>query len=172
MSDLQNANQGLIGAVFEAVCSSVAGAADAANSMFESEFTWVKTADANAAATLAELVIFSAPRRAALISATFTESDSTGVVAVAANYASIVFNSRNPTTGAALSLGTTNSSPVANGGTGNWAGQWNAQALTCTPFDPTNAVIPAGGSLTVSIAKAGVGVIVPAGTTTFRVRYL
>lgn len=172
-TDLQNANLGIIGAVTAAVTASMAGAQDVANSLFETEVYWNRTADdANAAATQAEFILQRCPRRAMLVDAYYTPATATGVTAVAANYAQIIFQSRDGLGGSALSLGTTNTTPTANGGTGNWAGQWKNQALTVTAFDATNAVIPAGGVLTVSIAKQGAGVTLPGGTITARLRYV
>ena len=172
-SDLQNANLGLGGAVFDAVCSTQAAAADVANAMFETEVSFYKAADDGAAATnTAETVLQWVPRRAQLVSAVYTPATATGLTAVAANYASIQFQSRNGAGANALSLGTTNTTPTANGGTGTWAGQWQSQALTCTAFDPTNTVIPANGMLTFQILKVGAGVVVPGGTLTARLRYI
>ena len=172
-TDLQNANLGLGGAVFDAVCSTQAAAADSANALFEQESYYLKTADDGAAATnTAEFVIQSVPRRAMLVDAKYVPATATALVAVAANYAQFILQSRNGAGGSALGLGTTNTQPVANGGTGNFAGQWQSQALTVTAFDPNNAVIPAGGVLTFQIIKQGSGVVVPGGTMTARIRYI
>lgn len=172
-TDLQNANLGLAGAVFDAVTSTQAAAADVANAMFETEVSFYKAADDGAAATnTAETNLQWVPRRAMLVSATYIPATATALVAVAANYASIQFQSRNGAGGAPLALGTTNTTPTANGGTANWLGQWQSQNLTCTAFDPTNAVIPANGMLTFQILKVGAGVVVPGGTLTARIRYL
>lgn len=172
MSDLQTATVGLVGAVFEASTSSQAAASDCANAMFEVVVPFGKAADDGAAATnTVELVLAKLPRRAKLVDATFTPSGATGLVAVAANFAQIIFQARNGSGGSALSLGTTNTTPTANGGTGNFA-QWNTVPLTVAPFDPTNAVIPAGGVLTLQILKVGAGVVFPLGNFTARLQYL
>lgn len=173
MSDLQTANLGLVGAVFEATTSSQAAAADVANMVFEYDVPWQKTSDDAAANTnTAEFVLVARfPRRAKVVDAYYVSNDATGLTAVAANYAQLILQSRNGVGGNALSLGTTNTTPTANGGTGNWS-QWNTVALTVASFDPNNAVIPQGGMLTMSILKQGAGVIVPSGTLTVRCQYL
>ncbi len=171
LTDLQLVQQTFQG-LFEAVCSSLANAGDMANAMLESEINWQKTADdASAAATTAEFVLQTVPRRALLRSAWFVPATATALTSNATNYSSIVFQSRNGAGGSALSLGTTNTTPTANGGTGNWS-QWNTVNLTVTAFDPNNQVIPALGLLTASIAKGGAGVITPGGTLTARIQYI
>lgn len=172
-SDLQRANAGMIGAVFEAVTSTNAAAQDAANLMFENDFEFVKAADDGAGTTnTAEVVLGRLARRAMLVGATFTPNGATGLVANATNYAAVLFQSRDGAGGSPLSLGQTNTQPVANGGTGNFA-QWTNVPLTVTAFDPNNAVIPAGGLLTMNILKTGgAGVVFPAGTFSAQVRYL
>lgn len=172
LTDLQATNLGLQGGVFDAVASSQAGAADCANAMFETEINWIKTADdASAAAATAEFVLGTLPRRCMVVDLKYVSNDATGLTANAANYATITLSSRNGAGGNALTLGTTNTTPTANGGTGNWS-QWNTVTLNVAAFDPTNAVIPLGGMATVTVAKQGSGVIVPAGTLTMRVRFI
>lgn len=167
LTDLQASQQTLQG-LFEAVCV-VPG--DTANAFLETEVNFSKADDANATATLAETVLQTCPRRATLKSAAYVSNTATGLTAVAANYTQLVFNARNGVGGSSLALGTTNSQPTANGGTGNWS-QWNTVALTVAAFDPNNAVIPAGGMLNFSIAKQGAGVITPGGTLTARIFYM
>lgn len=172
LTDLQAGNQGLGGAVFDAVCSSQAGAADVANSMFETEINWTKTADdASAAATTAEFVLQTVPRRAMLVDLKYVPNGATGLNQSTTTYATLTLFSRNGVGGNALTLGATNTTPTANGGTGNWS-QWNTVTFNAAAFDATNTVIPAGGMVTFSIAKVSTGVIVPAGTLTARIRYI
>lgn len=167
-TDLQQVQLTLQG-LFEAVCSNWN---DMANCMLEQEINWQKTADdASAAATTAEFVLQTVPRRAKLVSAWYVPNNGTGLTANASNYSSLIFQSRNGAGGSALSLGTTNTTPTANGGTGNWS-QWNTVNLAITAFDPNNQVIPALGFLTLNIAKGSAGVVTPAGTLTARIQYL
>ena len=172
LSDLQLANLGLVGAVTAAVTSTMVNAQDTANALFESEFPFNKAADDGAAATAtAETVLVTVPRRAKLVSVIYVPSTATNLVASDTNYASIIMQSRDGAGGVAKVLGTTTTKTAGSGGTGNWT-QWLSVNGVVTPFDPTNFVIPAGGSLTFQITKAGTGVVVPAGSLTARILYL
>ncbi len=176
-SDLQIANQVLADTWGPSNCSSMAGGQDAANCVFESEFTITRLADdvnaQGAANALVEQVVVQVPRRAMVVSVTAVPLTSTTLAADVTNFAQFTIQSRaSGTNGAnALSLGVTNSSPTANSGTGNWS-QWNAVTMNVNAFDPVNTVIPVGGTLTFKYTKSGVGVIVPAAVYTFRIRYL
>jgi hypothetical protein len=176
LSDLQTAAQ-VLGDVWQSNLSTPAAAQDAANCTFESEFTISRLSDdvnaQGAANALVEAIVVTVPRRATVVSVTAVPTTATALNADATNFAQFVIQSRaSGTNGAnALTLGTTNTTPLANTGTGNWS-QWNAVAMNVTSFDPTNAVIPAGGTLTFKYTKSGVGVIVPAATYSFRIRYL
>ena len=44
--------------------------------------------------------------------------------------------------------------------------------FTVNAFDPTNCVIPAGGFMTLSIAKASTGTVVPKGTFVARIQFV
>ena len=145
------------------------------------------TTRANATDTTAEFVLAWVPRRAKLVSITYVPNGTTGLTASATVYASVLVNWRAGTTTGGLSgaLGQLVSTLVTSGGTGNWA-QWTPVVATApgepspwgTPstyintFDPTNNVVPQGGMVTVNIAKASTGTIVPKGTLMVRVRYL
>lgn len=176
MSDLTIAAQ-VLGDTWISNTSTTAAAQDAANCCFESEFTVTRLADdvnaQGAANALVEQTVVTVPRRAMVVSVTAVPQTATALNADATNFAQFTILSRSSATNGAnsLSLGVTNSSPTANGGTGNWS-QWNAVSMTVNSFDPLNTVIPVGGSLNFKYTKSGVGVVVPAAVYTFRIRYL
>lgn len=193
LSDLQ-ACQLSLQQLFEAVCSANVGASapgftvpaagvgaqDISLGLFEQEIPWYKTLDdAGALAATPEFVLLSVAKRTMLVSAQYVPQNATGLTAVVTNYAQMIFQARTITSGLAINgfgtspyaLGTTNTLPTANGGTGNFS-QWNAVPLNVNQFDPNNTCIPPNGSLTFQIAKVGAGIIVPGGTLTARVRYV
>lgn len=170
LTDSQAAQLSIQG-LYAAVCGAPL---DTANMMFESEIYWQKTADdTNATDTTLELILGWVPRRAKLVSASYTSNDATGLVAAAATYATLSIFSRpgGATSGPQLTLATAVTTVTTSGGTGNWA-QWIPVAFTVNPFDPVSFVVPAGGFLTFSIAKAGAGTVVPKGTLTARIQFL
>lgn len=173
----QLALQGLIeGATSGLASGGVPEALDAANSLQETELFWTKTADdANINATTAEFVLGVLPRRSRLVAATYVPSDNTGLTANAANYATLTIQARSSATNGLVTspnaLSSTNTTPTANGGTGNWT-QWNSVPLNVAAFDPTNTVVPVGAAVTFQIAKTAPGITVPAGTLMVRLQYI
>ena len=174
----QQAEQIALQGLLESVCSNPL---DCANSLMEVSFFYDKPSlskpgpadDTNATDATAELVLAYVPRRAKLVSCTYTPSTSTNLTAAASNNATLNVFARPGLTGvtSTLTLATAVTTVLASGGTGNFA-QWTPVVIPVNAFDPTNNVIPAGGSLTFSIVKNSSGVVVPGGRLHVRIQYV
>ena len=170
LTDLQATQLALQG-LFEAVATN---ALDMGNLMLENDVEWVKTADdTNATDATAEFVLGYWPRRAKLVSATYVPNGATALAQSTTVYATLQLSWRAGTTAGGLSgaLGAAITTLTTSGGTGNWA-QWAPVQFTVNAFDPTNCVIPAGGFMTLSIAKASTGTVVPKGTFVARIQFV
>lgn len=175
----QQAEQIALQSLLESVCTN---ALDCANSLMEVSFTYAKpnlagkpdADDTNATDPTTEVVIAPyIPRRAKLVSASYTSSTATGLAtgATTANATLTVF-ARPGLTGV-TSTSTLAALQTLTGATGasNWA-QWTPVQLNVNAFDPTNTFCPAGGALTFSITKGAVGVVVPGGRLQVRIQYV
>lgn len=172
-SDGQLAAVGLSGAVFTPVVGTFSNAADLANGVFEVEFPWVKTiTDVNGGDATNEFVLGYLPRNSMLVSAKFTPV-AAATIANITNFATLVIASRDVNGANTANLALINTTPVANGGTGNWTA-WNSVDLNVYAYDANNTRVQAGGCVTFKINKvANVATcVLPGGTLTLRLRYV
>lgn len=115
--------------------------------------TYTKLVDGNAAATLAETIVFSAPAGAIVLGVRFNPS--AALTADNTDYATLTVARRDAAGANAADIAEITTEIT---GTGDWV------AFVAEDFAPLdNTSIVAGGSVTFEIAKAGSGVVVPAG---------
>lgn len=116
------------------------------------------TADGAAGDELAEVPVYIDSRcTAQIMSVRFVPADA--LTAHNTNYKTITVSSRTSAGASATTVASVNTKTSGGGGTGDWTA-FSPVTVTLTA---ANAILPAGGMLTVKYLKSGNGVVIPAG---------